>query len=74
MYDYAREIVDSLKDERQENYKPTIYELEFEDANTNDYEEVACSLCSGTGLGQWEGSLCPLCKGEGEIILSTSKN
>lgn len=29
-------------------------------------EEGICQTCSGSGEGQFDGLICPVCKGEGE--------
>ena len=36
------------------------------DDGLSDTEPGICDTCSGSGEGQYDGSVCPVCKGMGE--------
>ena len=41
--------------------------LMADDGPDEDYEPGICTACSGSGEGQYEGTTCYQCKGDGEV-------
>lgn len=37
----------------------------YEEFNPEDYEELICMGCSGSGEGMWDGATCSSCGGSG---------
>jgi hypothetical protein len=53
-------IYDDFEDDDDEE------EYEDDEEDCDDYDNM-CGSCSGTGMGQWEGTSCTICGGSGEI-------
>jgi len=46
------------------------YDRLMADDGPDDSELGICPRCSGSGEGQYEGTTCTLCKGQGEVCSS----
>ena len=53
-------------DKKQGLYTPDFYEITGEEDET----EYICTNCSGSGEGNYEGSTCWTCNGEGTIYIT----
>lgn len=56
---------------RDREHKNSDVELRSFDEKEKTYTDDPCNyclVCSGSGEGQYDGSVCPACKGSGEAI------
>ena len=55
-----------IRDEPWYLYDDNVIDDEEEEDDTEDQGEGYCQMCNGSGEGQFDGSICPACKGKGE--------